>query len=262
LHPVLFHIGSVTVRSYGLLVMLGFVAGIWLAAGQAKRRGLPSDLAIDLGLFSLVGGMVFARLLFAALNWSAYADDPIHILYIWREGGLSFHGGLLGGVLACALLAHRRGISFWTLADIAAPALALGYAIARVGCLLNGCCYGGPTSLPWGIRFPVYPDAGLTTLPSHPTQIYSSLGSLLILAILLRMRSRLSAPGQLFALYLALYAPLRAAIEVLRRDHTAVRLVDGITQAQAASAVLLPAAIIAFFLLGRREAKRRGTESD
>ncbi len=262
MHPVLFHIGPVTVRSYGVLLMLAFIAGIWLASGQARRRGFSSDLAIDLGIWSLVGGVVFARLLFVALNWSAYAPDPIHILYIWREGGLSFHGGLLGGVLAGVLLAHRRGVSFWTLADIASPALALGYAVARVGCLLNGCCYGAPTSLPWGIRFQVYPDAGITTLPSHPTQIYSSLGSLLILAILLKAAPRLRAPGQLFCLYLALYAPVRAAIEILRRDYTAVRLVDGITQAQAASAVLLPAAVIVFFILGRREAKRRGTGSD
>ena len=252
MHPDLFHIGPVTVHSYGTLLMLGFLAGIWLAAREARRRGLPSELAIDLGLWTLVGGVILARAMFAALNWPDFASDPKRILYIWREGGLTFHGGLLGGVLAGALLARRRRISFWTLGDIAAPALALGYAIARIGCLLNGCCYGAPTSLPWGVRFPVFPDAGLSTQPSHPTQIYASLGSLLILAILLKARHRLRAPGQGFCLYLALYSVLRAAIEVLRRDYTATRFFDGITQAQGASGVIFLAALIGIFLLGRR----------
>ena len=252
MHPDLFHIGPVTVHSYGTLLMLGFLAGIWLAAREARRRGLPSELAIDLGLWTLVAGVVFARVVFAALNWPDFAADPKRVLFIWREGGLSFHGGLLGGVLAGALLARRRRISFWTLGDITAPVLALGYAIARIGCLLNGCCYGAPTALPWGVRFPVFPDAGICTQASHPTQIYSSLGSLVILAILLKARARLPARGQLFCLYLALYSVLRSAIEVLRRDYTATRFFDGITQAQAASGVILLAALIGISLLGRR----------
>lgn len=252
--PDLFHIGPLAVHSYGTLLMLGFLAGIWLASKQARRLGLPPDLAIDLGLWTLVGAVIFARGAFAALNWSDFASDPKQMLFIWREGGLTFHGGLLGGTLAAALLARRRRVSFWSLADMAAPALALGYAIARIGCLLNGCCYGAPTSLPWGMRFPVFPDAGITTQPSHPTQIYSSLGSLLILFILLKARAHLPARGQLFCLYLALYSIMRGAIEVLRRDFTAVRLVDGITQAQAVSFVILLAAVLGLLLLGRRQA--------
>ena len=254
--PDLFHIGPLAVHSYGTLLMLGFLAGIWLASRQARRLGLPAELGIDLGLWTLVGAIIFARGAFAALNWPDFAPDPKRILFIWREGGLTFHGGLFGGTLAAVLLARRRRVSFWSLADMAAPALALGYAIARIGCLLNGCCYGAPTSLPWGMRFPVFLDAGITTHPSHPTQIYSSLGSLVILAILLKVRARLPARGQLFCLYLALYSIMRAAIEVLRRDFTAVRLLDGITQAQAVSFVILVAAVLGLFLLGRRQASK------
>jgi len=260
--PELLRIGPVSVHSYGTLLMLGFLASIWLASRQARRLGLPGEIAIDLGLWALVGGVIFARALFAGLNWSDYAADPKRILYIWREGGLSFHGGLLGGVVAGALLAHRRRVSFWTLTDVAAPALALGYAIGRIGCLLNGCCYGTPTSLAWGLRFPFFPGSGLSTQPSHPTQVYSSLGSLLILAILLKARGRLRAPGQLFCLYLALYSVMRGAIEVLRRDVSAARLLDGITQAQVASGVILVGALITMLLLAHRpsaELRRRQT---
>jgi phosphatidylglycerol:prolipoprotein diacylglycerol transferase len=240
------------VHSYGTLLMLGFVGGMLLTAREAKRLKLSSELAVDLGLWVLVGGIVGARALFVALDWSDYAAHPAEALYVWQTGGLSFHGGLLGGVVAALLLARRRGVRFMALADMAAPGLALGYGIARFGCLLNGCCFGVPTSLPWGVRFPLFPDSSVLTEPSHPTQIYSALGSFVILAVLLRIRSRLPAQGQLFLLYLALYSVLRAGVEVLRKGATAQILFDGVTQAQAVSAIIFAAAVIGIFRLARR----------
>jgi len=154
------------------------------------------------------------------------------------------------------LFSRRRSIPFWTLADMAAPALALGYGIARFGCLLNGCCYGAPTDLPWGIRFVLFPDSAITTEPSHPTQLYSALGSFAILGILIWLGRRLPARGQLFTFYLMLYSILRSAVEVLRKGYTARVLFDGITEAQTASAVIFAAALGAFFLLGRRAGDR------
>ncbi|HUU54943.1 MAG TPA: prolipoprotein diacylglyceryl transferase [Armatimonadota bacterium] len=252
MYRTLFRIGPLEIHGYGTLLMVGFVAAILLSRREARRLGLSPEIPLDLGIWALMAGVVAARGLYVLLNWSAFAQRPSEMLYIWREGGLSFHGGLLGGVLAGLLFARRQGLQFWTVADMAAPGLALGYGIARFGCLLNGCCYGAPTSLPWGMRFPLWPDSLITTDPSHPTQIYSALGSFLVLAVLLAARNRLKVPGQLFLLYLMLYAPVRAAVEVLRKHYTARVLLDGITEAQAASAVIFAAALLGFILLARR----------
>jgi len=259
--PTLFRIGPVSIHSYGALLMVGFVAGILLTRREARRLGLPAELALDLGIWMLVAGVVFARGLFVALNWGAFAAQPLAALYIWREGGLSFHGGLLGGVAAGLLFARRRGVSFWSLADMAAPGLALGYGIARFGCLLNGCCYGAPTDLPWGVRFCLFPDSQIMTEPSHPTQIYAALGSFAILAILLIARCKLAASGQVFLLYLMLYSVVRSGIEVLRKGYTAQVVLDGLTQAQVASALIFLGAAIGFRGLGRKVARARQNSS-
>ncbi len=233
------------------MLMLGFVAGILLSRREAKRVGVSPDIPLDLGIWVLVSAIVFARGLFAVLNWSDFAARPLEILYVWREGGLSFHGGLLGGILAALLFAKARRISFWIIADVMTPGLALGYGIARFGCFLNGCCYGAPTSLSWAVRFPLWPDSGILTEPSHPTQIYSALGSFIILGILMTVRGRLKGRGKLFLLYLMLYAVMRSIVEVFRRGATAQVLFDGVTQAQVASAVIFVSAAIGFALLGR-----------
>ena len=247
----LLHIGPIEIHSYGTLLMLGFVAGVLLARREARRLGLSPELPLDLAIWLLIAGVVGARGLFVALNWIDFAPRPFEVFYIWNQGGLSFHGGLLGGLLAGALFARRRQVSLATLADMNAAPLALGYGIARFGCLLNGCCYGCPTSLPWGVRFPLYPDSAITTDPSHPTQVYAALASFAILAALLWARPRLLVRGQLFLLYLALYSVARSAIEVLRKGYTARVLFDGITQAQVASALIFIAAVIGFVWLGR-----------
>ena len=250
--PTLFRIGPIEIHTWGTLLMFGFLAGILVARRESRRLGIPPDVALDLGLWVLVSGVLFARAVFVALNWSDFAARPADALYIWREGGLSFHGGLGGGIIAGAVFSKWRRIPFWSLADLTAPGLALGYAIARIGCFLNGCCYGAPTALPWGVRFPLYPDSQITTEPSHPTQLYATLGSLAIFAVLLLVRNRLSARGQLFLLYLALYAIMRSGLEVLRKGYSARILVDGITQGQFVSALIFVIAVVGMVVAHRR----------
>ena len=250
--PTLFRIGPIEIHTWGTLLMFGFLAGILVARRESRRLGIPPDVALDLGLWVLVSGVLFARAVFVALNWSDFAARPADALYIWREGGLSFHGGLGGGIIAGAIFSKWRRIPFWSLADLTAPGLALGYAIARIGCFLNGCCYGAPTALPWGVRFPLYPDSQITTEPSHPTQLYATLGSLAIFAVLLLVRNRLSARGQLFLLYLALYAIMRSGLEVLRKGYSARILVDGITQGQFVSALIFVIAVVGMVVAHRR----------
>jgi phosphatidylglycerol:prolipoprotein diacylglycerol transferase len=256
--PTLFHIGPIEVKAYGTLLMLGFIAGILLARRQARLLGLSPDLPLDLGIWVLLSGIVFARLLYVALNWQDYAWRPLLALEIWREGGLSFHGGLLGGVLAGVLFSRSRRVPFLTLADMVAPGLPLAYGIARFGCFLNGCCYGAPTSAPWGVCFPVSPGSPLATHPSHPTQIYSALGSFAILGLLLWARPRLPVRGQLFFLYLAAYSVVRAIVEVFRAGYTAQFLIGPLTQAQVASAVIFIGAVVALVWLHRRGRRTAG----
>jgi phosphatidylglycerol---prolipoprotein diacylglyceryl transferase len=245
--PILFHLGPVQVHSYGVMLMLGFLAGIALSQRQARRMGLSPDLPIDLGVWILVFAIVLSRLVFVALNWSESSHRLLDIVGIWREGGLSFHGGLLGGILATLLYGRLHKLSFWVMADLLSPGLALGYALARIGCFLNGCCYGETTTLPWGVVFP-----GITTDPCHPTQLYSSLGSLIILALLLRVQPRLKARGQLFATYLILYTILRGIVEIFRSGATGQVVFGPITQAQVASVIILALALYLYSWLGRK----------
>jgi len=232
--------------------MLRFIACLLPSRPEARRRGLSPDIPLDLGVWVLIAGVAFARAIYVLLDWEFFSARPFEVLYVWREGGLSFHGGLLGGILAGIVFAWRRKLSFWTIADTIAPGLALGYGIARFGCLLNGCCYGAPTDLPWGVQFPRWPDSEIMTAPLHPTQIYSALGSWIILAVLMAFRRRLAASGQLFLLYLMLYAPMRSVVEIFRRGYSAQVLFDGVTEAQAASAVIFLFAFVGFVIRGRR----------
>jgi phosphatidylglycerol:prolipoprotein diacylglycerol transferase len=249
--------------SYGVMLMLAFAAGIVWAVHEARLRELDSDIVLDLAFFVLLGSIIGARLLHVALEYSHYRGQPIAIFTEWGYG-LSFHGGLLGGVTAGLLFAHFRKISFWMLGDLAAPSTALGYAVARIGCFLRGCCYGAPTHLPWACRFPdpIAPDLAHIrpqdlTVPSHPTQLYSAAASLVIFALLLRLRGRMPARGQLFLAYVAIYSVVRWLMEILRRGYTAHLAWPGawLTQAQIASMVLFLLSIVGIWVLGRREAR-------
>src|SRR5262249_5517470 len=156
----------------------------------------------------LVAGIAGARLLFVLLQWSYFREHPGHIARIW-EGGLSFQGGLAAALVAGYIYCRRRGLSFLQMGDILAPGVALGYSIGRIGCFLNGCCYGAPTNLPWACQFRDPPITGPLTPPSHPTQIYASLLNLGIFALLLMIWRRQRVAGQVLWSYLLLYAVYR-----------------------------------------------------
>ncbi len=187
-HPVLFKLGPFTLRSYGVMVALGVLAAMFWTRLEFRRRKLPNDLLYDLVVAAIALGVIGARLMYVALNWQSYRTNLVAIPMIWADGGLSFHGAIAGGILAGLWLSRRYKVPFWRIADAAAPGLALGHAIGRIGCFLNGCCYGLPTRMPWGVRFH-NPALGIDTLPSHPTQLYEAAG-LLILFVLLALYSR------------------------------------------------------------------------
>jgi phosphatidylglycerol:prolipoprotein diacylglycerol transferase len=237
--PHLVHLGGFTIPSYGVLVTLGFVAAICLAMKLASERGLPGDAFLEAANYILFAGIAGARLLFVALNWKLFRTQPQHIAAFW-EGGMSFHGGIIASMIAGLLFLRSRKLPILPMLDAAAPAIALGYAIGRIGCLLNGCCYGGPTDLPWGLRMPLPADPHLRY---HPAQLYASILNLGLMLLLLRAYRRPHRSGQVIALYVAGYSLYRFAVESIRSGVTAEVMLLGLTQAQVFSLVCLAAAL-------------------
>jgi phosphatidylglycerol:prolipoprotein diacylglycerol transferase len=213
------------------MLLIGFILGYWLAIKRAEKYSIPKSALLDLSLYLLLAGIIGGRFVYVLLNLRDYLQEPIRIIAIW-EGGLSFYGSLGAGVLTAIAFARRRNINFWHLADLLTPSLALGYAFGRIGCFLNGCCYGALTNLPIGVKFPS------DNLPRHPVQLYAFAANILFMFVLLWYDKRKTATGQTFALYMMLYAFYRFLAEILRKGATAEILFDGITQGQVASLVL------------------------
>lgn len=238
MHPVLFHLGPVAVRSYGVMVALGFALAVWWSLRMAPRYQIEPDRILDLVLYTAVAGIVSSRLVFVLFHWGDFVREPVQVFYFW-QGGLSFHGAFLGGALAVALYTRRWGIPFLRIADLLAPGVALAYAVGRIGCFLGGCCYGVPTDLPWACSFhdPFHPH--LRTPPSHPTQIYASLSNLLLFAMLARMQRQPHATGKVFWAYLALYGVYRFIVEFWRIGATSSVLALGLSDAQWVSLLMV-----------------------
>jgi phosphatidylglycerol:prolipoprotein diacylglycerol transferase len=227
---------GLAVHSYGLAIAVGFAVGVVLAAREARRAGLDPGAMLDLLFWILVSGVLGSRLAFVALHAGDYLrlcrqgglSGCLAPLELW-EGGLVYYGGALAATGAVALFARRHRWRFGTVADVLAPALALGHAVGRVGCFFAGCCFGKPWRA--GLAFPpgsvafddlassgaITPDASATP-PLHPTQLYEAAGELLIFFLLLRTRRRQRFAGATALLYAAAYAGLRFAVEIFRGD--------------------------------------------
>lgn len=250
MRSTLFHLGPIPIHAYGFMLMLGFAAGLALALRQAQRYRLDPEKLVDLTLYLLLASIAGARLVYVLLdlpqNAEDYAQDPWLLFKTWK-GGLAFHGGLAGGILALLFFCRRQGIPWRRLADALAPSLALGYAIARIGCFLNGCCHGRPTHLPWAVRF-LDPVTQQWTPPSHPTQIYSLLAMLALCGLLLYLRDRRPFEGFLAVVFLVAYSCERFLVEFLRADlphqQVSARLTaSGLTQAQIVSLMTIAVGI-------------------
>ena len=260
MQPIAFHIGTFEVHWYGVLVMIGFVAGLWTASRRSAREGFPppaagrgrgGDAIQDLGGWLILGTILGARTLYVISYWKEeFADKPWRdIFMVWR-GGLVFYGGLIGASLATIFYARARKIPLWKLADALAPSISLGYFFGRLGCLMNGCCYGRATDLPWAIHFP----PGHPTYPKgvHPTELYESFLGLGLYAALAWLYRRKRFDGQIFAIYLMCYAALRSFVEIFRGDYPLHYLGGWATPAQLVSLGIFAAGLLLYWQLPRQ----------
>ncbi len=240
--------GGVPLHTYGLLVAAAFLAGIWLAQREARRRGQDPERIADLSFWILVAALVGSRVYFIFVNWDDYfgpgrllVSTPIgripRLLAFW-EGGLVFYGGFIGAALTGAWYMRKHRMAFLAHADTMIPSVAFGHFLGRLGCFAAGCCWGevAGTHLPFLARFPPaslayqtfasreHPELFLSpdrtsTLPLHPVQLYESFGELAIfLALVLLVRPRKRFHGQVMAAWLLAYAVLRTVVELFRGD--------------------------------------------
>jgi len=221
MYPELFRIGNFPINTYGVLLALAFLAALIIAARLAARDGLPRERVYDLGLWMLLAALVGSKVL---MLWTEplYRETPSQLftLDFLRSGGV-FYGGFLGAVLTGYFLIRKYGLPWWKTADAFAPGIALGQAIGRQGCFAAGCCWGKPTTLPWGVQFT---EAGhkVTDVPIdvhlHPTQLYESFAALAIFFFLMWLHKRKRFTGQVILFYGLLYALTRFTIEFFRDD--------------------------------------------
>jgi phosphatidylglycerol---prolipoprotein diacylglyceryl transferase len=239
------HLGPLTLQTFGIMFSLGFVAAGAVVARRLKELGKPVDWAYELIFAALIGGLVGARVYYMAQHWGTVKDDFFGNLLSGE--GLVWYGGALGGAAGALIWAQRRRFLELTLLDVVAPALALGYAIGRIGCQLSGDGdYGSASSLPWAMS---YPDGTVpTTEQVHPTPVYETLAMGLVAWLLWTWRDRVR-PGVLFALYLVLSGLERLLVEFVRRND---EVVAGLTAPQLQSIVLMLAGTAWLVFAARR----------
>ena len=229
-------LGPLTLQTFGICFALGFVAAGALLARRLRELGRPVDWAYEIIFAGLVGGLVGSRLDYVIQNWDDVSDDLLG--NVFSGSGLVWFGGVVGGAAGVLIWAWRRGWLGLQLLDTAAPALALGYAIGRVGCQLSGDGdYGIESDLPWAMA---YPDGTVSTTDEvHPTPIYESLAMGLLTLALWRMRDRFR-PGVLFGLYLVFAGLERLLVEFIRRNDDVAL---GLTLAQLVSVAMVAAGV-------------------
>jgi phosphatidylglycerol:prolipoprotein diacylglycerol transferase len=214
INPIAFTIGSISVRWYGIMVALAILEIVLWMLWQVRRGvNLSYDTVLTAALVGIPSGLILSRLLHVVDRWSYYVQHPGEII---GAGGLTIYGAVLGAALGIWIYSKFSEFRFAYFADVIAPAIILAQAIGRIGCTLNGCCYGIPTSLPWGVTY-THPDSlAPLGIAVHPTQVYEIIYNLIVFGVLLALRRRLKPDGSLFLIYLSLYSLWRVGVGFLR----------------------------------------------
>ena len=238
INPVALTIGSVEIRWYGILVALAVLTVVlWVLREVRKGANLSYDTVFTAALVGIPSGIIISKLLHVVDLWGYYIQNPGQII---GGAGLTAWGAILGAALGIWIYSRFTKFQFGYFADVTAPGIILAQAVGRVGCTINGCCYGVPTSLPWGVVY-THPDSlAPLGIAIHPTQPYELIYNLIVFGILFTLRGRLKPDGSLFLIYLSLYSLWRVGIDFLREG---TPFLFGLHQAQVIAIVVLAIAI-------------------
>lgn len=243
--PELFRIGEFRVHSYGVMILIAFLAALGLAQRRARRHGVEPGKLLDISIWTLIAGILGARITFILQDLPHYLANRNELFSLQFQGLTSF-GGLIFGAVAFAVLTKRAKLSVPALLDVCAPSFLVGHIIGRIGCLLNGCCYGGHCTLPWAV--PVHNLPGTY----HPAQIYDSLLNVGALLVLLAWERPGRSPGQVFAAMLFLHGLTRFGYEFWRAGTSSTYWGSlPVTEAQVAALALSAIGLVLFALFAR-----------
>ena len=261
MYPEILRIGSFPIATYGVFLAIAFLSAILITVKLAERDGLPRERIYDLSLWMLLASLIGSKFLMLFTE-PEYRENPLGLLSLdfLRSGGV-FYGGLLGAVIAGYFLMKHYKLPWWKTADACAPGIAVGNFFGRQGCFAAGCCWGKPTSLPWGVQFSELGHE-ITGVPIdqhlHPTQLYESFAMLLVFFFLLWLHKRKRFDGQVILVYALVYSVIRFAIEFVRNDPRGdilgLTTLTGLSTSQMISLII---GIIALILLITRNRKSR-----
>ncbi len=280
--PTIYQHGDLGFHSWGLMVMLGFIAAFFFVGRRVVKIGVDPDKMVGMYLWSVVGGLLGSRLLhFVFAETKDFFKNPL-IFFDFDKGGFAFYGGVIGGVLLCWVYAVRHGMRPWKIADIAAPSIMIGLALGRVGCFLAGCCHGAACPVPTASTLLELPGGSVVTIngspwlalvfkpgvgvgdifnvPLYPTQVWESLGGFLLFGFLSWMWHRWRRfDGQVLASMLVLYAAMRSTIEVFRGD--TIRGIDHFGLFSTSQLVSIGMVVLAVVIVAVRAPRGREPEA-
>lgn len=267
--PKLVDLGPLPIHTYGVLLALALLTAIWFAARLAEQDGVSRSLTWDLGFVVVISGIIGAKLLLVIVEWDYYRANPGRLFSMeFLQAGGVYYGGFIGALLGGFWFIRRHpSLSFWRMADAAAPAVALGQAIGRLGCFSAGCDYGCPTSVPWAVTFTSeYAHRMVGTplnVPLHPYQLYESGGTFILFLALWWGFRRRDFFGQIFCFYLMGYGTLRFFLEFFRGDIDRGFVFGGLlSTSQLISVLIVPAGLVSYVWLRRHyERLNRGVEN-
>jgi phosphatidylglycerol:prolipoprotein diacylglycerol transferase len=258
-HPVLFNIGPFTIYSWGLLNAIAILVISFFIFKNAKKHFKENEI-LKIFLVMLISGILFARIFYILIHSSEFLGFYDYFM-IWK-GGLEGFGVMIGGLIGTFIYSKIRKFDFWRFMDISAPWFALGYAIGRIGCFLRGCCFGIPTSLPWGMVWSAgsLPSLYFPNLPLHPTQLYHALADFIIFFILIYMSRKRERQfirktgGNIFLLLLVLYSAERFLVDFLRWHSSSQIIAFGFSIEQLVYALIF---VISLILIIKRDKRIR-----
>lgn len=249
MYPNLITIGPITLHTYGLFVAIGFFVGLVVTVRLGKSEGFGSQQIMDMGFIIILSAIIGSRVMYVLMNASYYTRAPLDILKIW-EGGLVFSGGVLGVVLTMLWYVKRHSLPLGKIADLWAPAIAVGQGIGRIGCFMAGCCYGKPTDSICGVVFThSHSLARPLNVPLHPTQIYSSLSGFIIFLVVLVLYSKKKFEGQVFLWLMIMHSTARLAIERFRGDDRGILLGSNMSMTQLVAILILITSVGILFVV-------------